>query len=154
MEVTGELRDPDWSNPHHNLPTIEGQQEDPSADPLHVNIHDTGGGGDNHPVPVGYALESNPFNLCDNPCRTGCITFAMAACFGTLSITMFVNQMASLVVVFCKVSCLISMLMAWYWISAKETSREATDAMFLAGLKTVALGCCSWSHSLRSWAEA
>ena len=100
-----------------------------------------------------------PINLCDNPCRTGCITFAVAVCFATLIITMFVNQMVSLVFLFCKAGCLISMLLAWYWISAKEAIREATDAMFMAQLKTlVELGCCiqlcpppAWRWDLQCW---
>ena len=144
VKVPSGLQQPDYSiqNLQHNLPTIEGLHVDPSPDPLHGNIHDSDGG-DNHPIPGGHALDSNPFNLCDNPCRTGCITFAVAVCFANLIITMFVNQMVSLVFLFCKAGCLISMLLAWYWISAKEAIREATDAMFMAQLKTlVELGCC------------
>ena len=83
----------------------------------------------------------------------GSITFAVTGSVGLFASVMFLNQLDYLVVVFMKAVSVMSPLLAWYWISVREDSRAATDAMFAAGLKMV-LGCghC-WPKKLCSWVK-
>ena len=80
------------------------------------------------------------------------MTFVVTASIGFFATIVFLNRLACLVVVFLKAAILISPLLATYWISARGDSRAATDAMFLAGLKTV-LGGRWWPQKLRTWAD-
>ena len=88
--------------------------------------------------------------------RGGMTTFTLTGSIAILGAIVFLNHVEHLVALFLKCASLISLLMAWYWISAKDDCRAATDALFMAGLKAVVMVCCcfcSCPQTLKSWAE-
>ena len=76
------------------------------------------------------------------PKALGMTTFTLTGSSAILGAIVFLNHVEHLVALFLKCASLISLLMAWYWISAKDDCRAATDALFMAGLKAVVMVCC------------
>jgi hypothetical protein len=69
--------------------------------------------------------------------QKGGTTFLVSVIISTLAGLLIVNQMDELVFVFLKCAIVSSLLLAWYWISAQDEIRTATDVMFLNVLKGI-----------------
>ncbi len=68
--------------------------------------------------------------------KTGGVTFATVCVTGVLATTVFTAELDWLMAFLVK-ACTVTAQLAWYWISANDDIREATDSMFRAGLRRV-----------------
>ena len=84
--------------------------------------------------------------------RIGGVTFIAYSIVFTLYFIILVQDFKWAVYTMLKLECLISSLLAWYWISVDVHIRQSTDSIFLTGLKTM-FTCRIWPAKIRAWAD-
>jgi hypothetical protein len=140
------------SNPEINLPNAVNHINEDAIRPMPANPPNQAVG-PVRPGPVQRALSLEYLQKASRwILKAGGLTFLTSnlAGFAYFFVVFFEAEWAALVLV--KVPCLTSYL-AWYWISADDHVRNATDAMFLAQIQKI-FSWRIWPQRLREWAAS